>query len=1709
MSSLSRSIVLGFLLLLFSFTLIETASAIPDPSAVYCTEMGYNYTIVKMEGDSEIGYCIFPDNTSCPAWDFYAGTGGQNWSYCAKNGLLTIAMTDGNDPYSPVYSACAKCVHAQYHVPKCAVKAESNALYSSNADLRIVGSVSELMNLSEKLGCMCSLEIENLDGEEQKECKEDISQIVETTSLSSEFDWRNYNRANWVTPVKAQGSCGSCWAFASNGGVEAMINIIENDPYFDIDLSEQYLVSDCSNAGSCCGGIPSQALDYIKDEGVPDECCFPYADGSCSCDPFTLTCNCRYSNPPGVCSDKQCSDKCGDSDKRLWKIDEYKTINANDIKKYLVAFGPIVTCMYWEGDASDRWDSNGVYNCSALNRPNHAILIVGYNDNDAGGYWIVKNSWGANWGPDSNGFFRLGYGECGLGSVFGSQYIHMLKRSPEKTTAEHLDVTTGSSSGSLSDTHTKYGDYLTLDEQCGLIGCDGLASDFTFTLPTDYIFDNLDVVAHLYSSESGFDLFVWNVQTSDWEYLADVPGSCDSDEFGGSSTIHWHMVKYGICNSEEECRKYIDSNGHLKLNFAHESCTLCDRDIINIDWLFLWKKAHFSINVTPEKEGYEPGETAKVTIDVTNNGDRENIWLGVSFKDPAGDSAKYDPQITITPESADIGSGDTETFTAEWTIPNDAPGGQYQIAVNCWEDDTFTNRYTDDLEWEPIFYVFNIDIISPTTSSPVIVGDPSTPAEFNAEVSTGIPFILAFPGAFNAMIGGKPAGVTVIPSFFDNAFGYYTLQITPPTQDTEGSYDLNIGFSLGEVSDYDVEPDAVIYSTGGNIDVVEVIDRSGSMQGEPIQVAKDSAKLFVDLMKANDMIGVASYSSGARVDYGLSEITGSVPSTVKVLMNDDSVVTMDLDEYLKGVVTAEMYPNWPIEALKAQAVASRSFAIANTHHDHINEDVCTDYNCCQAWMAGPYDENVEKAVTETHNEVLTYNGQIAKEALFFAHCNGNTRNSEDYCPGGNCWNYVSYLRSVACDCGCSTYDGHGVGMCQYGAKARAEQGHSYVDILKHYYTGIDVASPNAVKENAKDAIDGISAGGMTSIGAGLQAAYNELVDKGDPSHPHSIVLMSDGWHNTAPHPDTVLPDIRNANIRVFTIGLGAGADASLLSHIAHDSGCGGGEYYYSPGSGELSAIYNAIAGVVKAESTVKTVTGSVQQDETITHKVDIDPTIDIVTFTVTWTSGTLNLELERPDGSKVDLSDPDVISHTKEATYETYTMDSPMVGEWTMEITAPSTSSSAETTISDLTNAGEGVTANKADSSDDDWSTEIDVSAIVKSAQKAVTSQAGISYTAAVTATTNLTMHIYTDKDQYSLNEPMRIITALTKAGSPVTGADVNVTIERPDAAKDYLSLYDDGKHDDGVALDGVYANYYTNTGMSGSYTITVHASGTASPEEFTREVKKSVYVSGVSTGEISVTLTSWDTGIVHLGGDTISAFTVSSTSTKDETVMISATDLADGHGNVIGSENVIGMPSTFVVPAGGSVVFYERIYVPETAKTGTYTGSVVLTSTANSVNIPVTLQAEKLFETDLPNIELVYADPTVTNINVTGLNLSEINETYKPEECITPQSAYMIDSTGSGNFTLRFTDISDADSILVYKIDPSSTPPDQWILLDATTTADTVTFTMEVGDPPVVFCSGAPTRPAPVPSMTPVGIAILIGSLSLLAVGRIRRRFN
>jgi hypothetical protein len=171
-----------------------------------------------------------------------------------------------------------------------------------------------------------------------------------------------------------------------------------------------------------------------------------------------------------------------------------------------------------------------------------------------------------------------------------------------------------------------------------------------------------------------------------------------------------------------------------------------------------------------------------------------------------------------------------------------------------------------------------------------------------------------------------------------------------------------------------------------------------------------------------------------------------LPATIRVLMPDDSVVVMDMDEYLKGVVPQEVGSGWPAAALRAQAIAARSYAATSSAHADQGADVCTTVHC-QVWKPIHYP-STDLAVDATHGVAATYGGDIIR-AFFFGHCDGHTRNSEDIW-----WGYLPYCRAQACPCGFTTMWGHGVGMCQEGARVWALLGADHESILKHYYTGI-------------------------------------------------------------------------------------------------------------------------------------------------------------------------------------------------------------------------------------------------------------------------------------------------------------------------------------------------------------------------------------------------------------------------------------------------------------------------------------------------------------------------------------------------------------------------------------------------------------------------------------------------------------------------------
>ena len=390
------------------------APGMADPAAVYCRELGYAYEIVDTS-EGQYGVCVLPDNSRCDAWGFLEGKCGQGYSYCARQGYGLITRTDGRNPLSREYSVC---VQGQEEI----------------------GSVTELMHLSEKA-------TRGSFNAEQSPSPPAESASVEPKSPSApaSFDWRNYNTQNWMTLVKDQGFCGSCWAFSAVGIVEPVYNISTGDPGLDLDLSEEYLVSNChsySGYDNCCGGWNDSALNFIRDTGISDEACFPYVDAlSCSCGDSGCNTDCTY-HTGSNCSDATCSTpyRCADWASRLTRIQATGHVTgATSIKDNLVQKGPLSVCFGWGTPYGGYFDANDVYRCASDTGTNHCVVLAGYNDASgyASGYWIAKNSWGRSWNGD--GYFKVGYGECQIEnwvyyadapSCSGGQYKLTMQVSP-------------------------------------------------------------------------------------------------------------------------------------------------------------------------------------------------------------------------------------------------------------------------------------------------------------------------------------------------------------------------------------------------------------------------------------------------------------------------------------------------------------------------------------------------------------------------------------------------------------------------------------------------------------------------------------------------------------------------------------------------------------------------------------------------------------------------------------------------------------------------------------------------------------------------------------------------------------------------------------------------------------------------------------------------------------------------------------------------------------------------------------------------------------------------------------------------------------------------------------------------------------------------------------------------------------------------------
>jgi cathepsin L len=209
---------------------------------------------------------------------------------------------------------------------------------------------------------------------------------VAATSSKNSPSSKNPPSMSWMeyqSPVKNQGGCGSCWAFATTEVVESHIAIARNSTEVPV-LAPQTLVScmknpnKCGGTGGCQGAIAELGFNFTKTHGLATESAFPYTAQDTQCLKYEPAAHCK-----GYVKNKENS--------------------ADALETALATVGPVAVTVsanwatYGGGIFSDGCSNDPPTSCTL----DHAVVAVGYTAD----YWLIRNSWGSGWGEQ--GYIRL------------------------------------------------------------------------------------------------------------------------------------------------------------------------------------------------------------------------------------------------------------------------------------------------------------------------------------------------------------------------------------------------------------------------------------------------------------------------------------------------------------------------------------------------------------------------------------------------------------------------------------------------------------------------------------------------------------------------------------------------------------------------------------------------------------------------------------------------------------------------------------------------------------------------------------------------------------------------------------------------------------------------------------------------------------------------------------------------------------------------------------------------------------------------------------------------------------------------------------------------------------------------------------------------------------------------------------------------------
>ena len=241
-----------------------------------------------------------------------------------------------------------------------------------------------------------SIDLSHLTGQQ-------IPEGIRTQALPSAWDWRDTGK---VTSVKNQSICGSCYAFAALGNIEAKMLMDSAGTYnFSENNAKEcnwYETSGTGGGTSCDGGNYALLANLFSKKGTVLEADDPYVASDVSCN-------------SSVTYQKTLLD---------WRYISDGVPDTSVLKQYIYDHGPVYTALYSSFSDFNDYDGSEPLYYTGSETPDHAVLIVGWDDNishaGGNGVWIVKNSWGTSWGK--SGYFEIAYGSASIGTSSSFMY---------------------------------------------------------------------------------------------------------------------------------------------------------------------------------------------------------------------------------------------------------------------------------------------------------------------------------------------------------------------------------------------------------------------------------------------------------------------------------------------------------------------------------------------------------------------------------------------------------------------------------------------------------------------------------------------------------------------------------------------------------------------------------------------------------------------------------------------------------------------------------------------------------------------------------------------------------------------------------------------------------------------------------------------------------------------------------------------------------------------------------------------------------------------------------------------------------------------------------------------------------------------------------------------------------------------------------------